>query len=264
MKRLFFPDVYFEYKTATTPSDQHFKHMHNEWELYYFLSGDIDYILDRSSYHLKKHDLLLIRPNVYHYAIRNTQEPYKRFVINFSPEIAEKYLADHDSSFSIFSIDENEYIHSVFEFLKELPSNVELEDSHQLLRHSLETILLLLNYKPKGKMPVAITSPPLAFQKLLDYIDEHIFDPLSVKDLADEFFVSESWVIHNFKKYLNIGAKQYINNKKILYAQSMIQSGKSATEVAVLCNFEDYSTFYRVYKKYLGCSPRQDEKKQND
>ena len=121
-------------------------------------------------------------------------------------------------------------------------------------------ILLLLRYQPTETLPVLVVSPPHTFQKMLDYIDNNITAPFTIKSLAEQFFVSESWIIHSFKKYLNISAKHYINNKKVLYAQSLIQSGISATEAAYRCNFENYSTFYRLYKKYLDGTPRNERK----
>ena len=54
---------------------------------------------------------------------------------------------------------------------------------------------------------------------------------------------------------MDIGLKQYINNKKILYAQSLLQTGMRATDVCEACGFRDYSTFYRLFRKITGISP---------
>ena len=53
---------------------------------------------------------------------------------------------------------------------------------------------------------------------------------------------------------------QYVEKKRILYAEAKIHAGMSPTDVAKLCNYENYSTFYRQYKKVLGHSPAEDMK----
>ena len=43
------------------------RHMHNEYELYFFLQGNVDYTLGSSLYHLNAGDMLFIRPTVFHF-----------------------------------------------------------------------------------------------------------------------------------------------------------------------------------------------------
>lgn len=41
----------------------------------------------------------------------------------------------------------------------------------------------------------------------------------------------------------------------MVYAQQMIESGMKSTKVAEKCGYENYSTFYRVYKRYFKLIP---------
>ena len=52
---------------------------------------------------------------------------------------------------------------------------------------------------------------------------------------------------------------QYIRNKKIMIAYSLIQKGLKPTQVAENIGFLDYSTFYRTYVKVVGASPSDQE-----
>ena len=54
---------------------------------------------------------------------------------------------------------------------------------------------------------------------------------------------------------MDIGLKNYINNKKILYAQSLLLAGDRPADVCEACGFHDYSTFYRLYRKITGTTP---------
>ena len=49
------------------------------------------------------------------------------------------------------------------------------------------------------------------------------------------------------------------NQKKILFAQSKILDGASIKDVVELCNYDNYSTFYRQYVGFLHHEPAYDK-----
>ena len=61
-----------------------------------------------------------------------------------------------------------------------------------------------------------------------------------------------------FRTQMGMSVTQYIRVKKILYAQALIQNGLPPTLAAQYCSYDNYSTFYRNYKKILLHSPEQD------
>ena len=54
---------------------------------------------------------------------------------------------------------------------------------------------------------------------------------------------------------MKIGLMEYIKRKKILLAGELIASGTKPTAAAQKLGFAEYSTFFRLYKKYLGKTP---------
>ena len=93
---------------------------------------------------------------------------------------------------------------------------------------------------------------------IIEYIDENLTKPLTAKHLSKIFFKSESWITHNFAKQLQIPLKKYINYKKIIYAQQLIENGKQPTSVSDELSFENYTTFYRAYLRFLNKTPNED------
>ena len=94
------------------------------------------------------------------------------------------------------------------------------------------------------------------FDNILSYIDKNPDKPLTLGTLSKIFFLSESRISHLFKSKLNISAMQYINRKKISYAHSLLIAGLPPVQVAEKCGFENYSTFYRLYKSSFGVTPK--------
>lgn len=134
------------------------------------------------------------------------------------------------------------------------------EDFARFLQASLPLFILLLKHieaQPIKKKHLVHST----IQKILSYIDENPMQPLSLNALSQTFYVSESHIAHLFQQHLHTSATQYINRKKILYAQSLIFSGVMPAQAAEMCSYESYATFYRQYKKHLGVSPMHDFKK---
>ena len=57
----------FTYGTNFPQANVFQNHMHNEYEILYFIQGDMDYSIEGVMYHLRPRDLLIIRPRAFHY-----------------------------------------------------------------------------------------------------------------------------------------------------------------------------------------------------
>ena len=94
--------------------------------------------------------------------------------------------------------------------------------------------------------------------RVAKYLDVNIDRAISLDDLARRFFVSKFYLCRAFKKYNGISVHSYINNKRVMYAKQLIESGESASGAAYKVGFGDYSAFYRAYVKIFGKSPTLD------
>ena len=92
-------------------------------------------------------------------------------------------------------------------------------------------------------------------QKIISYIDTHLDDKIRLYDLAEHAVCSESRVSHLFQEKMKISPKQYILQKKLAFAEKLIRDGMPATLAAIQVGYENYSDFYRVYRKHFGINP---------
>ena len=126
-----------------------------------------------------------------------------------------------------------------------------------LKKSSLYNVLSMLKYSESGQS--SGTSGNDVLGKIVAFINENAAMKLDTQSLAKRFFVSKSWIDHAFKTTMKTSPKRYINQKKILYAQSKIMDGCSLKDVVEACNYENYSTFYRQYFMYLHHEPAFDK-----
>ncbi len=249
---------YYNHERNLNPKDNsYFPHLHNDYELLFFEEGDADYRIGNSIYHLQKNDLLLIKPAVLHCLLLKSHSTYERTMFNFSES---DMLKDTLPLHEFYRIPEDSPIVRIIADLKTAKKLFNKEEFNYYKRASLEMILLYLKYDQSEKCTSA-QSVNKTIDKILQYIDDNLETPLSTDILSKQFYVSPSWIVHTFRKKLNISVKQYINQKKILHAQELISRGISCTKAAELCAFNNYPTFYRLYKQYLRHEPSDDSPK---
>lgn len=252
----------FHHTTDTPKKDGFHRHMHNGYEILYFLRGDAEYIIEGSVYRLTPRDLLFIRPRTFHYLKPLTDATYERFCIHFPENKIPPALRDFaESSQEIYRIPKGSLVERYFEMWADSEKQFSEEEMRIFLYPLISSLLLYLRHLP-SESAVKPIRENRTLEGILHYIDEHPERQLTAETLSAEFYMSTSWIVHTFRRSLGISLMQYIGKKRILYAESLIRSGTPPTEVAKLCNYESYSTFYRQYKKILGHAPQNDTPKQ--
>ena len=233
-------------------------HFHNTYEFYLFLSGDVEYIVGDTTYSLKPYDLLLIKPTVYHYPKIQSGKPYERFVINFTADVIDESLKEVLNTSRVrYSFGEVGFIKRLYSAFDEY---IELneDDAYVFCKQAVNMLLLQLKHAKPDLEDAQIIHPTLS--RMLRYIDDNLSEDLDVESISSRFFVSPSWVFHSFKEQFHISYKKYVNHKKLLYAQQLIQKGMSANEASISCGFSEYTTFYRQYQKQFGISPSKEKR----
>ena len=106
-----------------------------------------------------------------------------------------------------------------------------------------------------------LTNPEQYAQRLtpaLDYIAEHLADPIGVADLAHLLDCSREHCIRLFSSLLKQTPTQYILSQRVAAAADLIvSSAASIDEIAVNCGFPNRRYLSRVFKRQMGLTPAQ-------
>lgn len=99
------------------------------------------------------------------------------------------------------------------------------------------------------------SSHRLAF--IIDYIRKNLHRNLTIKELSDKIYMSESNFHRVFKNELNTSPIDFINNERIKLATRLLQiPNKKIKEVYLECGFNSLSYFIRSFKKRKQLSPK--------
>lgn len=91
---------------------------------------------------------------------------------------------------------------------------------------------------------------------VLQYIDLHISEPLTRKELAQEAHFSESHLLRLFRKHTGMSISQYITQRRMNLAHMLLQTtDMSVAQVAEAVGYASYSHFCSRFKEHKGVLP---------
>ncbi|MBO5293753.1 MAG: helix-turn-helix domain-containing protein [Clostridia bacterium] len=79
---------------------------------------------------------------------------------------------------------------------------------------------------------------------------------LSVSELSNMLGISPKHFNRVFKEAVGISPKQYIMERRLELALTLLRNGMLPTEVATIVGYQDYTLFYRAFTKQYGIAPK--------
>ncbi len=262
-------DFCFSLKQDLTPGESNFDlHIHDEYELYCFLSGEADFLIEGNRYHLTPGAILIMRPGEFHQIHLHSTAPYKRFVIMFSQKLISSFdplgellIPYHNRPLGRSNLYLPTKFHKIspIDFLN-LAAEEE-KDTNVIRIKALSSLFMILSrllviFRASGDSANDL-SPS---ERIINYINQNLSHDLSLKALSSTFFLSESQLNRIIKRSTNMSIGEYINIKRLHRARELLLAGETASNVYISCGFRDYSTFFRAYKKLFGVNPQSDMK----
>ena len=228
---------------------------HSYWELTYVDKGELLTTIDRVSYHLKQGDLIFYAPMQFH-----TQSTFEKIsssylTINFKMNFNHADLLCN----KIFSLKRDSYF-IVTKLIEEL-SNDNLYSNDLSLCYLKQLIIQMLRLdnsyfhsKPTTHMQQTYENELL--NDILLYIDDNIYEKISVSTLCEHFCISTSMLHSLFRKNMNNTAKNYINELKLSKSKELIRnSTHTLSEISEMLGFSSIHYFSKKFKSYFNISP---------
>lgn len=242
-------------------------HLHNFFELFLLLEGDIDFCVQRTFYHLTPGSLMLLNDLEVHKSINKIETPYKRIYIHIPPSFFQKYSApdlDLSACFTARNIGEGNLIQltdtQCSYFKEQFARIMENETSGQpgkelLLDTYLLQLLVFINnvFLQSSSRKIRTYTPTV--QRITNYMETHLAEPVSLDSLARIFSHSKYHLCHTFKEETGTTIYNYLLLLRIARAKALLGKGKSVSEVCELSGFTNYSNFITTFKKHTGYTP---------
>ena len=294
-ERVFFEEfesLYYYHGSTQNWAMQDF-HFHNQYEIILFLSDGAMLEVGSRTYCADSGDLFLLNNKEYHRSVGAPGKAHNRYVLMFEPELllhmAEAFEYDFSRYFENRPPNFTHKLHLADANLAKIekkmaavginisnqgkdPSKVklklsilelmaEINEMYHFFTRGISTDESHIESPVKtGETEVLFKNPVLyreRIEQIKRYIGEHVEEKLELDDIAGQFYLSRYYLSHYFKKETGFTVVQYITNKKIAAAKTLLKKGHSVTEVAGRLSYNSDSHFISTFKKNCGITPKQ-------
>lgn len=251
-------DIKFEY------------HHHDFSKIVILIDGDLTYYIEGKAYILKPWDILFVNKNEIHKPVVNPDKYYERIVIWLNPDFMAKYAQGNNDLLKCFEVAiKNNYnllrlnmksIDIIKNLIQDIQNcNNSNEFGSEILKESLFVQLMVLMNRLFLNSDKNRDIEDIQYNKtiegVLNYINSNLENDLSIDTIASEFFISKYYLMRKFKNQIGSSIHNYVVQKRLILARSLISDGLSMSSVCSRCGFNDYSSFVRAFKKVYGVSP---------
>ena len=232
------------------PIDQH---IHSECEIYFNLSGDVSFMAGDNVYPVSRGSVIITRPYEYHHCIYHSDAVHRHYWVLFSSEHNEKFLdiffarPAGEGNLIVLSPEDTDRLAALFDSLL----YDELSPSERYI--AFFGIMGILNSGVKKSPPKIKLSPEVSFA--LGEINKNFTEPFSFASLAGSLHISVNTLERHFKSQLGISPREYLFQRRMSHAVSLLAGGKSVTAAAQESGFSDCSHFIAQFKKKFGTTP---------
>lgn len=237
---------------------------HSNVELLCFMKGSGYVIYGNEKIPVTKGDIAVININMIHSVSSSGTLEYYCLIIDND---FLKFNGISCDKFEYESHIRSEKLNSLFaETVTAIKTHDELKES--MVKASLLNLMVYLtknHAEPakhnQGQSSITGESIRLA----IGYIRSHIFNRLTLDEVADEVGLSKYHFSREFKKATGMTVVSYINTVRCANARKLLLKNEySIHDIAIKCGFENDSYFSKTFKKHIGVLPSDFVKEQNN
>lgn len=236
------------------------EHIHDHYELYYLMSGQVKYFVNNEIINLQAGDVIFIHKGLIHKTTYPAHQFNERMLMVFDDEflgndyreiLRDLGLQKHIKLPSKKQLDMDNLLHKIAE-------EFQSQDPHKdlMTQNLLRELLILLHRQRQVVTKKGLSDNEITIQHAAKYIAENYSDNLTLPSLAAAFAMSPSHFTKTFKALTGFGVNEYITLIRMTEAEKLLKTEHlSITEVAARCGFSDSNYFASVFKKKNGITP---------
>lgn len=250
-------------------------HHHDFYEIYFFLSGEVKYMIEGKIYKLLPGDIVIINSNELHQPLfEDSSKSYERIVLWIDKEFVKSLSTGKTNLAACF---ESPELNSRNVLRLPLEAQQSLRLAFMKLLNStgskgfgsdicskiyVSDILIMITQmlieKEKVTQQIRVsTKNDALIQSVIAFIEENLNGDISLDSIASEFYISKFYLSRVFKAHTSTTIHRYIVQKKLINAKELILKNLPLTEVYKRVGFGDYCNFFRAFKAEYGITPKE-------
>jgi AraC-like DNA-binding protein len=256
-------------------------HSHQEYEIYFFHSGECKYTINNQIFELKPGDIILLDGLTLHKANPRIGSPYVRSVLHFSPKWIQEIvtvlgvpnLLDPFQKLNNFLLrtgygEDGQFVEEKMKQISALwgqwSKEQQKSNKNELLEAEikLHLVQLLVRIYKMSQKDLALlttkkTEKEIHAEAIASWINHHYMEKVSLDQISTELNLSKYYTSHVFKEITGFTVMEYVMGcrlKQVKYLLEM-EPERSLAEVARSSGFESIAHFSRFFKEKVGTTP---------
>ncbi|MFI3200555.1 MAG: AraC family transcriptional regulator [Eubacteriales bacterium] len=244
-------------------------HIHRSHEVLFVESGRAKYSINGIEFIVEPGDILSIGATEHHKYIV-VDVPFQRYGFTIKPAYFRNIvpIIDLEKVFQTPTIENYEKFNKrinpetfsiIIALLKMLKTEQQSIGIYRApMERGLIAQLTILLYRNFGYKQTDSPMPSIYKQMLeiKEYITTHYEEDLSLKFLADKFYLHSATISKNFPKYCGQNLNKYINQVRISEATKLLETtNENIVNIAYQCGYENEATLLRQFKQIMEISP---------
>ncbi len=246
------------------PGYKNFKlHTHNSYEIYIFLKGNAEYVIESKTFPMKPYDILITKNDELHQVRHLEKTTYERIVV----EVNDAFFEENDcieycnllknrktDTDNIISPDSSDKI-KLMECISRIEKYIKESEkfNRTIVKCSIIELLHIINTIKSKNVKIKSNNN---IHEIINYINSNISNEIRLDDIANHLFMSKYHLCRIFKEHTGLTINKYITNKRIKLVQNLYAEGYSLSTACIKSGYASYSSFYKAYISETGKSPK--------
>ncbi|MBO5200579.1 MAG: helix-turn-helix transcriptional regulator [Clostridia bacterium] len=237
----------------------------------YYRKGMASIRIEGNLYDICEGDIVLLNPDEMHVSERKDNCYMEKIVLHVSDELFDAFHIERKVFFETIARKakgkgnlilsdtvKKLQIDKLMDRCLFLAKEYSEENSVLLYCKTIELLSLLKNLiVDTDEVNTNTHSSNKTVNKIIDYLNRHYNEEMTLDMLAERFHFSKYYLSHLFKEYVGISPGDYLIVRRLYVANNLIRGGVSVKEASLTVGFNNYSNFFRLYKKYFKITPQQ-------
>lgn len=256
-------------------------HKHKFIEIVYIISGQAKHIIGDNEYFVKKGDVSVINANEAHAFIadESCNEEFSAYDLMFTPEFLDSSCLSSDDfsllgdSFLFYSLfpdeigfkqrfnliqGQNRKIGAIFEKIYSEYKNAKIGYVNLIRLYVAEIIILLLRKIESSEKNTLTDTQRHIVEFVIEYIENNYSMKIKIDEIASKMFFSKNYLSKIFKQETGSSIHEFLTEIRIKEVCRLLEStNNTVSDIAISCGFSDMKSFYSIFKKYTGQTPKQ-------
>ena len=270
--------LHYSHGIPRIESNLYYLHYDENLIIEYMRKGEVSKRIEGNIYTIGEGDLIITVPSELHVPIKTEECYVERLSLHVSESLLCAFGGDRTVFFDAI-VGKQKGVGNliVAEFVKEQGMDILLNQCLEYAKEGTLEAQVLMNCKVVELLSKLVNLAQTGSQddtptpssnknvnEMIDYINRHYTEDVTLDILAARFHFSKYYISHLFRDYVGVSPYEDLITRRLYLFNDLVRQKQPIREACLAVGFNNYSNFFRLYKKFFGITPQQFKLSIND